>query len=242
MTDKVVPEAISREAWREIEALAAERVEQLRRGEEPPVEPEEPKELTPGAVAWRELKAEARRTAPWKNLSPCPVERPDGKGHRYSTMLVEWVVQAISIGASYEDIRKAGGPSGSTVEGWIMQYPEFLQQYQAALASQADFMDSLILDEAYSVQPEEATAARVKIDTYKWRAAHLNPRRFSDRHRLELSGPGGGPVQVTTINPRRLSPEQREVLRQVLDLADEAEALALAAPVEGQYAVVDDDT
>lgn len=41
--------------------------------------------------------------------------------------------------------------------------------------------------------------SRLRVDTRKWAASKLNPARYGDVVRNEISGPGGGPVAVQAV-------------------------------------------
>ncbi len=46
--------------------------------------------------------------------------------------------------------------------------------------------------------PERAQLARNRADARKWLASKLDPAKFADKHRHEVTGEDGGPIQVET--------------------------------------------
>lgn len=78
-------------------------------------------------------------------------------------------------------------PSMSTVFKWLSQNSDFAEKYAHAREVQADVMDAEILKVAREVTNEDAQAARVKIDAFKWRASKLAPKKYGDRQEIDLN-------------------------------------------------------
>lgn len=49
--------------------------------------------------------------------------------------------------------------------------------------------------------------ARVALDAMKWSAARMAPKVYGDSTSLELSGPGGGPVEIAAIQRTIVDPQ-----------------------------------
>jgi hypothetical protein len=84
----------------------------------------------------------------------------------------------------------------------------FATNIARAREMQADYMDDLILETANGCTGETAAADRVRIAAYQWRAAKLRPKVYGDKVQTELSGPDGGPIQVTGISVTLVKPSE----------------------------------
>lgn len=93
-----------------------------------------------------------------------------------------------------------GMPSERTIYQWRSDYPGFAQDYararEARAESRADRIDQYIQEVRDGTL--DANAARVIIDAEKWQAGKELPKRFGERLKAELSGPGGGPIEINT--------------------------------------------
>jgi len=103
--------------------------------------------------------------------------------------LIEAICDAIADGRSLRSICDDDGmPSTQTVRRWLDEDEDFVAKYARAREAQADVMDDKILIVADACTSENAAAARVKIDAYKWRASKLAPKVYGDKQQLEHSG------------------------------------------------------
>jgi hypothetical protein len=83
-----------------------------------------------------------------------------------------------------------------TVARWLAADQAFRQSYERAREAQADYLADDILDVSNdgSLSPEDR---RIRIDARKWYAGKLRPKKYGDRLQQELSGPDGGPIDLT---------------------------------------------
>lgn len=88
-------------------------------------------------------------------------------------------------------------PGRTTVLAWLDEQPEFRAKYARAREAQADAMDDKILSVADACTSEDAAAARVKIDAYKWRASKLAPKKYGDS--MKLVGDADQPIAIQRI-------------------------------------------
>lgn len=89
-------------------------------------------------------------------------------------------------------------PSVSTVLTWLNTKPEFLAQYARAKEEQADYLIEEMIDIAddgsndfmtitkgdvsYDVENKEVTGrSRLRVDTRKWIASKLKPKKYGDK-------------------------------------------------------------
>lgn len=99
-----------------------------------------------------------------------------------------------------------------TIMKWLDENPSFVKQYARAKDLQADYMAEETLDIADDgtrdygkggVNFDHIARARLRVDTRKWAAAHLRPKKYGTRVLNELTGADGGPI--TTRNADDLS-------------------------------------
>jgi hypothetical protein len=94
-------------------------------------------------------------------------------------------------------------PTGRTVRRWLKQIPAFRPKYALAKENQADFCTDEMLEIAYDDRKdwkvivddegnektvfvaESCNRSRLKIDTLKWHASKLAPKKYGDAHKTE---------------------------------------------------------
>lgn len=90
-------------------------------------------------------------------------------------------------------------PDRSTIFRWMDKHPEFCAQYEKAKAAQADCMFDSMIDVSFNDQKdhkvivddkgnertvvvsEAVNRSRLKVDTLKYCAARLAPKKYSER-------------------------------------------------------------
>nr|WP_225669207.1 terminase small subunit protein [Bradyrhizobium hereditatis] len=119
-------------------------------------------------------------------------------------------------GESLRTICKAEDmPDKSTVFRWLAEHQDFRDQYARASEARAHALAEEALEiaddgrnDTYTDEDgHEATnhdviaRSRLRVDTRKWFAARLNPKKYGDKVSSEISGPDGGPVksEITRI-------------------------------------------
>ena len=117
--------------------------------------------------------------------------RPSG----YSEEVAGTICQEIMEGKSLRTIcARKDMPSASTVYAWLGQYPGFQDMYAHAREIQADVLADEILEIADS--EIDTNRARVMIDTRKWLAGKLRPKKYGDRVALDHKVDGNQPMQI----------------------------------------------
>ncbi len=120
-------------------------------------------------------------------------------------------------------------PAISTVMGWLFDgnHAEFSEQYAHAREMQADalFDEALeIADDAAgdwtedgngkrALDHEHVQRSRLRVDTRKWAAGKLAPKRYGDK--IQHTGDGGGPIRVRP-DLSKLTDEELETLERIL--------------------------
>lgn len=142
---------------------------------------------------------------------------PAGRPSDYTPELAALICERIASGQSVVDIcDQEGMPHKSTVYDWLAKRPEFTDMYAQARERQADkyFAETIaIADETQTgikttmradgsvetVSADMIEHRRLRVDTRKWAAARLSPKKYGDRLAAEVSGPNGGPLQITWL-------------------------------------------
>ena len=156
--------------------------------------------------------ASSRRTAP---------HTPSGRPSEFTADVEKAILDALAAGSSVRAACEAAGIGTTTFYRWCSEgerdgAPEHLRA----------FRDGATRARAQARVAYAAIIRRAANDG-DWRAAawfleRSEPEEWAPKHKLEHSGPEGGPIQTTEdtageIDPRKLSREQRAQLREILD-------------------------
>lgn len=155
------------------------------------------------------------RTAKAAPAPKAPAERGPGAPTKYSADVAKLAYEQALLGGRDADIAAALDVSERTLNAWKIAHPDLAD----ALRRGKRLADGKVAASLYKRAagtddaPGETQAARY------W----LNNRQGGFwAERRELSGPGGGPISMETkraIDPRSLTPEQRDALRAALLVA-----------------------
>lgn len=124
-----------------------------------------------------------------------------GRPSEYTQDIADEICGQIAEGYSLRTICKAESmPCVTTVFNWIRTYPEFLKQYEKAKEEQADALAEEMLDIAddgtndwmekknqegecigWQVNGEHVQRSRLRLDTRKWIASKLKPKKYGDK-------------------------------------------------------------
>ncbi len=86
-------------------------------------------------------------------------------------------------------------PSRSVVYEALEGCKQFADRYARARKLRAEFRADEII-EIVDSEPDPAIA-RVKMDARKWEASKLDPTRYGERTKTEVTGADGGPLAMT---------------------------------------------
>jgi hypothetical protein len=139
------------------------------------------------------------------------------------------VCQRLEAGETLRQIcRTPGFPGANAVVQWAERKPERRERYAHARNKGLDAIAEEILDIAddgrndwlereaeagrveVALNSEHVQRSRVRIDARKWLLSKLRPDKYGDVSALQLSGPGGGPVEVRTLMPVFETPKDNE--------------------------------
>lgn len=145
-----------------------------------------------------------------------------GRPTTYSKDLADKICEQLASGDSMRTVCKADEmPAMSTVFKWIREIPEFSKQYVKAKEEAADALAEEMMDiaddasndwmakhgkdtqESWQLNGEHVQRSRLRIDTRKWIASKLKPKKYGDK--IDMTS-GGEKLGVT------LSAEQSEQL------------------------------
>ncbi len=153
-----------------------------------------------------------------------------GRPSLYTKTLAAKICRRLAEGKSLRSIcRDDAMPAISTVMGWLFDdnHGEFSEQYAHAREAQADvlFDEALeIADDAAAdwtmdgngktvLDHEHVQRSRLRVDTRKWAAGKLAPKRYGDK--IQHTGDGGGPIRVRP-DLSKLTDEELETLERIL--------------------------
>ena len=126
-----------------------------------------------------------------------------GRASEFTQEIADEICDRIAKGESLRAIcadEEAGWlPSARTVHRWIDGNEEFCQQYARAMEQRAEFKFEEAWSVAKAATPETVSVARLQVDTIKWMAGKLSPKKYGDKVTNEHVGPDGGAVQIATI-------------------------------------------
>lgn len=111
-------------------------------------------------------------------------------------------------------------PASSTIYMWLKQNPSFAEQYEAAQIDRASALAEESLEIAddgtndwmerkseaekgagvntgWVLNGEHVQRSRLRVDTRKWFASKLAPKKYGDKLSTEVTGANGGPIDHT---------------------------------------------
>lgn len=129
-----------------------------------------------------------------------------GRPAIFTQVLADQICERIADGDSLRTICDGTDfPNRSTVFKWLSLYPEFSDQYARAREAQADaiFDDMLSIADTPVIGEKTKTTSdgknettsgdmiehrRLQVETRKWMAGKLRPKKYSDKLDLNVSG------------------------------------------------------
>lgn len=151
--------------------------------------------------------------------------------NRYSEDIYNQILFRVCNGETVTRVCKSGDefPHHSAVRWKAINDDEFAQRYARAREygweSNLDYM----LDRALSCGPDMADIqkARLEIDTIKWLAMKLYPKKYGDLVRTEVSGPDGGPIALTAVDSSGQVGRNEWIARRQAEIAARASAISV---------------
>lgn len=131
---------------------------------------------------------------------------PAGRPTLYSPELADEICTQLAEGKSLRSVCKAESmPCVTTVFAWMRLHPEFLKQYARAKEESADYLAEETLEIAddgtndwiasndpenagYRANGEHIARSRLRVDTRKWIASKLKPKKYGEKLDIAHSG------------------------------------------------------
>ncbi len=164
---------------------------------------------------------------------PAPKKAKKGRPSLYTEALAAKLCLRLAEGETLRSIcRDDAMPGKTTVLRWLSdkKNADFRDQYAHARELQADalFDEALeIADDASgdwstdkdgkkTLDHEHVQRSRLRVDTRKWAAGKMAPKRYGDK--MQHTGDGGGPIRVRP-DLSKLTGEELDVLERILGRA-----------------------
>jgi len=140
-----------------------------------------------------------------------------GRPTKYTSALADNICSLLADGRSLRSIcLQEDMPDKATVFRWLRKDKDFRDQYAKAKEESADALFEELLDIAddgsndwmevnhgsddegvgWKVNGETIQRSRLRVDTRKWALSKLKPKKYGEKIQTELTGAGGGPVQI----------------------------------------------
>jgi len=154
------------------------------------------------------------------------MDKDPGRPTKYSQELADEICGQLANGDSMRTVCKPDNmPCKATVFNWIRTKEGFLDQYTRAKQESADALTDEMLDIAddatndwmekldkdeqsigYQVNGDHIQRSRLRIETRKWLASKLKPKKYGDK--VQLSGDPENPltVLINEISGKTLGP------------------------------------
>ena len=123
------------------------------------------------------------------------------KGIEYSNELFVELCDRIAEGRSLRSVcSDADMPAKKSVFQWLATNPALSDQYARACEERAEYLAELALIEANNESTESGSVARdrLKVDTIKWFASKLAPKKYGDRSQVDHTN-NGKEFQAQTV-------------------------------------------
>jgi transposase-like protein len=170
--------------------------------------------------------------------------RTGGRRSKLTPETHEAIVKAVKAGASFENAAQAAGIDESTLYRWLRdgetedasevkrQFREDLYRAHAevevrvvAASVMKSALGGYVIEETTVTKPDGTVETRVKRAPADGRVgldllARRDPARWARRSPVEISGPGGGPIQVQATTIQELSARLHEELAGLEDAVD----------------------
>lgn len=141
-----------------------------------------------------------------------------GRPSKYTKALGDTLCAELALGQSLRTVCKPDEmPCVATVFNWFTAHEGFLEQYTRAKEESADALVEEMLDiadegtndymarqdangndtEVYQLNGEHIQRSRLRVDTRKWIASKLKPKKYGDK--TILGGDPDNPIEIKTI-------------------------------------------
>lgn len=131
---------------------------------------------------------------------------PAGRPTIYTPELAAEVLKRLADGGLLIEIcAEDWAPARTTIYRWDLEKPEFRSLFAHARELQAHACAERAVQEGRRATAEDANAARVRLDANKWFASKVLPKVYGDTARRELTGAGGGPIDIRALTTEQIA-------------------------------------
>lgn len=140
-----------------------------------------------------------------------------GRSSTFSQAIADAICERLAMGESLRSVcRDDGMPPEATVRGWVIDDVQgFAAQYTRSRDFGLDAMADEVLDVAddgrndwieretakggtyVALNDEAVSRSKLRVDARKWYLSKLAPKRYGETSKVELSGPNGGPIELS---------------------------------------------
>ena len=143
-------------------------------------------------------------------------ESNQGRQLMFQEDIADMVLERLSNGESLRQIcLDPDMPDGSTIRKWLARNADFARQYAYARDSQADslFDETIFIADALGngATSDQVQIARLQIDTRKWVAGKLRPKKYGDLVKHEHTGADGGAIALQAVNVGQLDYDLEQI-------------------------------
>jgi hypothetical protein len=125
-----------------------------------------------------------------------------GRPSLYSEELATRICERLALGESLNKICDDDEmPALRTVHSWLAADEAFAAQYSRARETQADTLADRVMDKAEGATNENAAAVRAYLDSVKWFAGVVAPRKYTPKQQQQHTGADGKPLEVKWLSP-----------------------------------------
>ncbi len=135
------------------------------------------------------------------------------------------ILEELAKGKSLISICKILKISYPTVDKWLAKDPIFSERYARARATQIDYLaeDTLEISDNEKISPD---SRRIRVETRKWFASRMNPKKYGDSQTVKQIGDKENPIEIKQIHDIDVTKHFLDVL--TLDQLKEIKRRALA--------------
>lgn len=131
---------------------------------------------------------------------------PAGRPTIFTPELAAELLKRVSEGDLLIEVcRESWAPARPTVYRWISEKQDFRDLFAQARELQAHACAERAVEEGRRATAEDANAARVRLDANKWFASKVLPKVYGDTARRELTGAGGGPIDIRALTTEQIA-------------------------------------
>lgn len=123
-------------------------------------------------------------------------KRKSGGQSKYSAGLAQKICDEVAGGSTAIAAVRKHGIGWTTFWEWCKAHEWLANEYARAEEQRGQVLANELLELADTADAQNVNAVRLQVDTRKWLASKLFPRKFGDRVGLEHSGKDGGPLKV----------------------------------------------